>query len=419
MSCGRDHEFLRGKRRPVAFFCMPEEGHFQRLLPLISGLARGGTEAHVFTHRKFRPQVERAGGNFFDLFSKYPLERADDESRPIPCRFVTFAGKYADEIRRDVEKIGPSLVIHDTFAVIGRVMAMLLGIPRVNVCAGHNVAPAPYLAALQEDPRVKISRRCLQAVDVLRESHGLTDASPFSYVSSLSPHLNIYCEPPEFLDQEKRPPFEPIAFYGCLPSIQEEKGDKRKEPTYFGLGSARKFKVFVSFGTIVWRYYAADGLRALTTLVAAFAGTDNVRAVISLGGAGIGSKAVGALVRPNVSVRSRVDQWRILQEADAFLTHHGMNSTHEAIFHRVPMISYPFFWDQPELAEICQKLGLAIPLTESLRGVFSQDQVRVVLTRLAGERESMREALSRARQWELAVIDNRPAVHQRVIKLIE
>jgi len=398
---------------------MPEEGHFQRLLPLISGLVCSGMEAHVFTHRKFGPQVERAGGIFFDLFSKYPLERADDESLPIPCRFVTFAGRYADEIGRDVKKTGPSLLIHDTFAVIGRVIATLLGIPRVNVCSGHNVAPARYLAALRQDPRVRISLQCLRAVEVLRESYGLTDASPFSYVSSLSPHLNIYCEPPEFLEEEKRPPFEPIAFYGSLPSLVEEKCDKRKGRAHFGPGGARKFKVFVSFGTIVWRYYAADAFRALATLAAAFAAIDNVRAVISLGGAKIGSKASAALTRSNVTVESRVDQWKILQEADAFLTHHGMNSTHEAIFHRIPMVSYPFFWDQPELAEICQKLGMAIPLTESPRGEFGKDEVRVVLTRLADERESMRAALSRARKWEQAVIANRPAVHQRIIDLIE
>jgi MGT family glycosyltransferase len=398
---------------------MPETGHFRRLLPLISGLARGGVAAHVFTHRKFRAPVERAGGIFFDLFSKYPLKPADDESIPLPCRFVTFAAKYAGRIRRDVEMIRPSLVIHDTFAVIGRVIATLLGVPRVNVCSGHNVAPARYLAALPQDPRVKVSLRCLDAVNLLRDSYGMTDASPFSYVSSISPHLNIYCEPPEFLDEEKRPPFEPIAFYGSLPSPEEENGGHRRGRAYFGSGGGRKFKLYISFGTIVWRYYAPDALRALTTLSAAIAERDDARAIISLGQAEIDRKAVAALTRPNVSVKSYVDQWKILQEADALVTHHGMNSTHEAIFHRVPMISYPFFWDQPELAEICLKLGLAIPLTGLPRGEFDGDRVRAALKRLADGRESMLAALSRAREWEQAVMDGRPAVHRRIMELME
>ena len=36
--------------------------------------------------------------------------------------------------------------------------------------------------------------------------------------------------------------------------------------------------------------------------------------------------------------------------ADAFVTHSGMNSTHEALFHKMSMVSYPIFADQPGLA---------------------------------------------------------------------
>jgi MGT family glycosyltransferase len=408
-----------GKRRAVAFFCMLETGHFQRLRPLISGLARGGIATHIFTHCKFRPQVEQAGGIFFDLFSKYPMEQADDESIPVPCRYVTFVARYAEQIRRDVEEIGPSLIIHDTFALIGRIIAELLDIPWVNVCAGHNATPERILAVLREDPRVKVSPRCLQAVEVLRESYGLADASPFSYVSSISPHLNIYCEPQEFLDEEERRVFEPVAFYGSLLSPEEEPFDRQGRRAQFDSGSVGKVHVYVSFGTIVWRYYAADALRALRTLAEAFSEFDKVRAVISLGGVRIGDDALTALARPNVSVEEYVDQWRILQGADAFVTHQGMNSTHEAIFHRVPMISYPFFWDQPALAAKCRKLGLAIPLSESPRGEFGKDHVRAALARLADEADSMKAALSRAREWELAVMEKRPSVHRRIGDLME
>ena len=56
-----------------------------------------------------------------------------------------------------------------------------------------------------------------------------------------------------------------------------------------------------------------------------------------------------------------MDQWAVLGETDLFVTHHGLNSTHEAIFNRVPMLSYPFFWDQPGLAAKCQAFGIARP----------------------------------------------------------
>ena len=409
----------RISQRSVAFFCMPENGHFNRLQSLISGLTRRGIAAHVFTHRKFEPQVARAGGIFFDLFAKYPLEQADDTSFPVPCRFVSFAGRYAKQICRDVEKTRPSIVIHDTFTVIGRLVATLLGIPRVNVCAGHNINPARFVALLQEDPRVKLSAKCLRAVEELRESYGMMDASPFSYVSSISPHLNIYCEPPEFLEECDRKALEPIAFYGSLPSPDEMQSINQGNHLYFGADSADTLKVYVSFGTVIWRSYATSALRALTTLAETFNHMENVQAFISLGAIKISDDALAALVGPNVSVQSYVDQWRMLQEVDVFFTHQGMNSTHEAIFHRVPMVSYPFFWDQPALAEKCQQFGLAIPLTDSLQGTFSGDDVRSTLMKLSKERERMQLALSRAHEWERAVIENRAAVLQQVVDLIQ
>src|SRR5438093_4221988 len=134
-----------GESRPVAgvaFMVMWHAGHFQRLRPLISGLAAQGVPVHVFGDRRFQADAERDGARFVDVFAKYPLEDADGESMPLPCRSVSFAGRYAEEIASELEAIGASLVVYDTFAVIGRAAGHLLGIPYVNVCAGHAVTPA-------------------------------------------------------------------------------------------------------------------------------------------------------------------------------------------------------------------------------------------------------------------------------------
>jgi MGT family glycosyltransferase len=399
----------------VAFFCMPEIGHFHRLQSLISTLAAKRITVNVFTHRMFELNVKRAGGVFFDLFSKYPLEEADNASFPIPCRFVSFAAAYARQICRDVEKTRPSLVIHDTFAVIGQVVATLLGIPRISICAGHNLNPGDFLPLLKKDPRVKLSARCLLAVRELKDHYGVADASPFSYISSLSPYLNVYCEPPEFLEEDKRKVFEPIVFYGSLPSLAEIQEKARGNHPCIGMRNTYALRIYISFGTTVWRYYADTALSALTSLTAAFSRRKNSRAIISLGGAKLSSGALAALSQPNVSVKSYVDQWEILQKTDIFITHHGMNSTHEAIFHLVPMISYPFFSDQPALAEKCQRLGVAIPLAGSLRGAFREQDVHAALARLSDKMDPMQAALSRAHEWEEAVIENRPAVLKRII----
>ena len=144
-----------------------------------AGLAARGLTVHVFTGQRMRAAVENAGGQFVDLFEKHSLDSADAESVPLPSRLVTYAGRFADHVARRVAALSPSIVVHDTFAVVGWVVADMLGIPRVNVCAGHNVVPARIIEELRTDPRVKISPRCADAVHLLRTKYGVPNASPF------------------------------------------------------------------------------------------------------------------------------------------------------------------------------------------------------------------------------------------------
>ena len=392
----------------VAFFAMPEAGHFERLRPLIADVSRAGLAAHVLTHRRFRTAVERAGATFVDLFARYPLEDADDDSLPVPCRFVSFAGHYAEQILADVDEIQPALVVYDTFAVIGHLVGRMLGVPYVNVCAGHNMEPAATIRRLRRDPRTRISPRCQQAVELLRARYGMADASPFSYWSGLSPFLNVYCEPPAYLTEVERRPFEPIAFYGSLPPLEEIDG---REPRRGINGTLR---VYISFGTVVWRYWAEEALAALACISGVVGGLEDVRALISLGGVEVDARS---LARPNVSVEARVDQWEALRDADVFITHQGMNSTHEAIFNLVPMISYPFFADQPGLAAKCRDFGISIPLAASPRAKLSPENVRQALDEVTANREAMLASLEQARDWELEVMADRDAVVRRILSL--
>jgi UDP:flavonoid glycosyltransferase YjiC (YdhE family) len=395
----------------VAFFCMREPGHFQRMRSLIAGVAGLGMDARVFTHRDFRGYVERAGGTFVDLFERYPPR--DTASLPVPCRHVSFAGHHAGDVAGDLAALGTSLVVYDTFAVVGFVAARILGLPHVNVCAGHNVVPARFVEALGTDPRVRIAPECREAVEALRTRHGIADASPFSYVTALSPHLNVYCEPPQFLDEAERRPFEPVEFYGSLPSLEEPGDPPDGAGGPKGFPAARE-RVYVSFGTVIWRYYAREALQALAAISGAIAARADAHAVISLGGA---DADAAKLARRNVTVARYVDQRGILAEADVYVTHHGLNSTHEAIYHGVPMLSYPFFWDQPELARKCQGFGLAVPLASTPRAPIGPADVEAALATLLARRGPVRQALGRARGWEEAVVANRSSVLRRIAAL--
>lgn len=394
----------------VVVFAPGAPGHFGPLHALIDGMTRRGATVHVFTATTFAPQVQAAGGRFVDVFGRYPPEAADDESIPRTSRYVSYAGHYAQEIVRDVEALAPSLVVYETFSVIGRVVARSLGLPYVNVSTGHNVDPERYVARLATDPRVATSERCLRAVAVLRDRYGIADASPFCYVTGLSPYLNVLCEPPEWLAEEERGAFEPAVFFGSLPPAQELRAGRG--PSGFGGGTP---KVYASFGTVPWWYWPGEALAALEAVAGAIGG--GAEALLSLGGTDVPDARVAALQRRGVRVVPYADTWRALGEADVFVTAHGANSTHEAIFNRVPMLSYPFFWDQPELAERSARHGLAVPLVTEPRAPLSADDVAAGLAAVRDRRDDIEAALERARGWELAVVAGRDAVVERVLAL--
>jgi UDP-N-acetylglucosamine:LPS N-acetylglucosamine transferase len=107
----------------------------------------------------------------------------------------------------------------------------------------------------------------------------------------------------------------------------------------------------------------------------------------------------------------------VLQDASLFVTHHGLNSTHEAIYHRVPMISYPFSAGQQRLAARCQEFGLAIPLVDEPRDTVSPSAARAAFARLGEQAAGMETSLARARTWEIEVMGGRDAVIRRILEL--
>ena len=94
-----------------------------------------------------------------------------------------------------------------------------------------------------------------------------------------------------------------------------------------------------------------------------------------------------------------------------------MNSTHEAIYHCVPMLSYPFFGDQPDQARRCQDLGLAIGLAGAPRAPLEASRVQEALLRLEREGDEIAVRLVEASAWERAVMASRGDVLDQMLAL--
>ena len=388
----------------IALLCIPARGHVRRALLLTRGLVQAGANVHAFCGLEFAEDFRREGAQFHDLHAGRPLESADNSSLPIPSRFVTFAAVHGESLAEDVAKCGPDLLIHGTFAVAAMVVARQLDVPRVAICTGHNLSPRVAMAQLRDDPRVKTSHACLEAVKVLRDRYGILNASPFSYLDSLSPTLNIIPEPPEFLLGDETADFQPCAFWGCIDPLRHGVCPPQERDG--------RLKVYVAFGTISHRYYRANIEQALGAVVAAAVEMPQAEFTLSLGGARLN---VPDALPANVRIESFVDQWGELARADVFITHNGLNSTHEAVYLGKPMISYPLFADQPGLAKRCEELGLAVPLAGGLRAPVSAGMVRAAIEQVLSQKERMQANMITARDWEDHVIAARPYVVGKIL----
>lgn len=405
------------KKKIIVAFCMDLVGHFQRLVPVISSLAND-FNIYFFADRLYQQQIEQAGAIFVDMLTPYPLAEADQESIPLGCRFVTYTGKYIEPILEEVKALQPSLIIYDSFAVIGFAVAKVLGLPFINICAGHNINAANIKERVKYHPCVKISTECKEAVVKLRKTYGIENADPFLYACSMSPYLNIYSEPPQFLDEEERKHYDPIAFFGCIDAEQRSLQGKKTAVSGCYFNPDARLKVYVSFGTIVWIYFTQQAAQVLQVISNVFADKIDTEVLISLGGNKNAENLLPLLKRDNIKVQFYVDQWAVLQEADLFITHHGLNSTHEAIYHSVPMLSYPFFWDQPPLAKKCQDLGVALPLVSEVREPLTEQTLRNSLKLFTAIRKKLQEDIRLLSQGEKQIVKDRGQVLVRIKNLV-
>jgi UDP:flavonoid glycosyltransferase YjiC (YdhE family) len=403
-------------RRRIALFSMPDPSHFQRLLPLLDSFTARGIATTVFAHGDARAASVEAGADFFDLFTALPIDDADAASHPYSSRYVSYAARYGDAVANELTRIGATHVVYDTFAVVGLVAALRRGLPHVNLCAGHNVTPRPdFLESIRRDIAIEPSTSCLGAVDELKRRDGLAQMSELGYIATQSRQLNVYCEPPEFLRDDERDAFGPMAFFGSLRHARSIP----RGPIAPDNGSRSSTRIYISFGTIIWRHFEREALEALDCIAEAIDARPNTEGLISLGDAAIPRKRRRRLERSCIRVETYCDQDRALAETDLFVTHHGLNSTHEAIMQRVPMLSYPFLWDQPALARRCQEFGIALPLCEALRSPLEVRAVQAVIDRASAEYDILAEQLEAARLWEESVIASRETVVDRILSLAD
>jgi MGT family glycosyltransferase len=353
-----------------AFVHLPVAGHINPTLAVTSELRRRGVELAAFSSEATSGPIEAAGA------TAIPIDRWIDRDVSTPPKGLVGA---AELLAATTETLLPfmlaadpvDLVIHDSMAPWGRLAARILGLPAVCSTstfavhrrmspgagpqlrlAGELVSHARSLAAFRATAR-RIRRRFGLPIGSLL---GMFEGREWArrtlvYTSAaLQPGAGALAGEVDFVGPYMREP-EPL--------------DRQMEAWIAG-----RPVIYVSLGTLF-----SERPTFLRDCLRAFGGREEA-VVVSTGG----RLDPGALGEPpaNALVRASVPQLALLERARLFVTHAGMNSATEALWHGVPTLMRPQAADQPIVAARLARLGAGRILRRPTPGRIAAEADRVL-----------------------------------------
>lgn len=310
---------------------LPYSGHVNPTLPLTRELVKRGHTVQYVNAEEFRNKIENTGAIFISYIN-YPVHPSEME-RKRSCFQAAF--DTAMSLNEPFD-----LLIYEMFFYPGIQIAQLKNIP----CVRQFSQPA-WSEETREDASAffRISARLidLQVMGKKKAAGmGLEHKTLDEAVVYDKPDLNLVYVPEKF--QNKRESFDDS--YLFFTPKQEIYG-KESDIPYHKMSHPI---VYISLGSIISNWgFCKECIRAF--------GEKDVSVILNTGK--IKPETLGKIPE-NIYAYSFVSQIEVLEHADVFLTHCGMNSVNEALQSSVPMVAMPFLNDQLTNAEQIVRLGL-------------------------------------------------------------
>ncbi|WP_055107910.1 nucleotide disphospho-sugar-binding domain-containing protein [Paenibacillus ihumii] len=312
----------------LLFFMLPYYGHINPTLSTAEELVRRGEQIVYYTTEEFAGKVASIGaeirlvgrefGFLMDELGEKPLTASlrDGEFYVSNLnRHIALASELLDLVR--LEKADG--VVCDPMCLWGRTVAEKLGLPRALFCSGIAVtadsAVFEYFSRMFDGkiPEIVTSmflkREPLMLAPIPREFQ------------------------PDAEDLEE-------AFEFIGPTIVDRESD-----TGFPLEEiAGHPTLYISLGSVI------NNPRFYELCIKAFAGSRWKVVMVA--------KTPPPEIPANFSIYPFVPQLKVLQHADLFISHGGMNSVMESLWYGVPLLMVPQSSDQPLVAARAEELNL-------------------------------------------------------------
>jgi MGT family glycosyltransferase len=339
----------------------PTYGHLAPILPVVAELAQRGEEIVCYGTGRSRARIESAGARF------RPYSYRHDDFNPTPptdglfsdmARLAALTERLLPGLLDEVRAESPRYLLFDTKSLWGRLASAVLGIPAVTMSVVFAIQPSsiavPELVArlCQGSPARSMLNGLMGLGDYVETARRIGGAYGVSLPGIIeylgNPQgLNLIFTSREF--QLDGPSFgDRYQFVG--PSIPAGRDDAVAFPWEQLTGAPL---IYVSLGTTFNQ--APEFYRSCYE---AFAGAP-WQVALSTGGAPAASLPSPP---PNFIVREFMPQLRIMEKASVFVTHGGMNSANEGLWHGVPLIVAPQRGDQYLVAARVAQLGAGLQL---------------------------------------------------------
>ncbi|MBE6961936.1 MAG: glucosyltransferase [Ruminococcaceae bacterium] len=340
----------------IVFFCIPAHGHTNPTLGVVRELVSRGHQVWYYSYHMMREKIESAGAVFVSC-DEYDMEqKLSPKDAARVGKDLAFSTKILvdttlaldDKVCADMEQLQPDCIVADSMAVWGKAAALKLGIPFVS--STTTFAFNEHSAKIMKQGVGELFKMLLSMPRITRQIKRLQNKGyPVKSILDIlqndnDTHTVVYTSPAfqpcseTFSDK--------YAFVGPSIRLAVDKIEKTKGRL-----------IYISMGTV-----NNDMMPLYKNCIDALAGTE-YQVIMSVGDL-VSVEAFGALPE-NISIFSHVDQIAVLQQADVFVSHCGMNSVNESLYFGVPLVMLPQTTEQSGVAERVSQLGAGIKLRKA------------------------------------------------------
>ena len=340
----------------IVFFCIPAHGHTNPTLGVVRELISRGHQVWYYSYNIMREKIESAGATFVSC-DDYDMEQKLTPKDSVRVgKDLAFSTKILvdttlaldDKVCEDMKSLKPDCIVADSMAVWGKAIAIKLGIPFVS--STTTFAFNQYSAKIMKQGIGELVRMLISMPKITKNIKRLQDKGyPIKSVLDIiqnddNTHTIVYTSSD----------FQPCAdtfsdkyvFVG--PSIR---------PATDKIVKTKEKLIYISMGTV-----NNDMMPLYKTCITTLADTE-YQVIISVGNL-VSINEFGKMPE-NISVYEHVDQIAVLQAADIFLSHCGMNSVNESLYFGVPLLMLPQTAEQGGVAERVHQLGAGIKLKKT------------------------------------------------------